>query len=132
MPGWPRSIDIDALHGMRGSAPWIFGGSSRWHAARAVPSPDTVHPRATTPLTTAGIGADLLPLLVDRSPAKHGRRLAGAGIPIGTVEEVERLKPDYLLILTWNLADEVIDQMRNIRAWRGRFVTPLPRLEVLD
>jgi hypothetical protein len=88
--------------------------------------------RATTLLTTARIGPELLPLLVDRSPAKQGRRLAGAGIPIGPVVEVERLKPDYLLILTWNLAAEVIDQMAAVRSWGGRFVTPLPRLEVLD
>jgi hypothetical protein len=88
--------------------------------------------RAATLLTTAGVGRDLLPLLVDRSPAKQGRRLAGTDIPIGAVDAVGREKPDYLLILTWNLAEEVVDQMREIRAWGGRFVVPLPRLQVLD
>jgi hypothetical protein len=67
-------------------------------------------------------------MLVDRSPAKQGRRLAGGLIPIEPLEEAARRRPAYLLILTWNLAEGVIDQMRAIRSWGGRFVVPLPRL----
>jgi hypothetical protein len=86
--------------------------------------------RATTLLGGANVGPDLLPLIVDRSPAKHGRRLAGSGIPIAAPTEVARRRPSHLLILTWHLAEEVMDQMREIRDWGGRFVVPLPSLEV--
>jgi hypothetical protein len=87
--------------------------------------------RATTLLMMAGIGTDLLPMLVDRSPAKHGRRLAGTGIPIEPVDAVAARRPDFLLVLTWNLMDEVIGQMASIRTWGGRFVRPLPQLEIV-
>ena len=82
--------------------------------------------RATTLLTAAGISTDLLPFTVDRSPAKHGRFLPGSAIPILPVDELDRAQPAEVLVLTWDIADEVVAQLPEVRAWGGRFIVPLP------
>ena len=69
--------------------------------------------------------------VVDRSPHKQGRFLPGSRIPILDPEHVRRDRPDYLLILPWNLRDEITEQMADVRDWGWRFVVPVPRLEVL-
>jgi hypothetical protein len=88
--------------------------------------------RGNTLLNSSGVGRDDIALAVDRSPSKHGRRMPGSGIPIHPPERLADERPDFLLILTWDLRDEVMAQMAHIRDWGGRFVVPLPTLEVLE
>ena len=88
--------------------------------------------RGNTLLNAAGVGADLLAYTVDRSPSKQGRRLPGSGVPIHDPGRILETRPAYVLILTWDLRDEVMASLRGIAAWGGRFVVPLPRFEVLE
>ncbi len=87
--------------------------------------------KGNTLLNYCGIGTDFLDYTVDRSPHKQGLYLPGSRIPIFAPERIEKTKPDYVLILPWNLRDEIMAQMGHIRAWRGKFVVPVPKLEVL-
>jgi SAM-dependent methyltransferase len=87
--------------------------------------------KGNTLLNYCGVGSDLLPYTVDRSPHKQGRLLPGSGIPVFATERIFETRPDYLLILPWNLKDEIMQQMQGIRDWGGRFVLPLPKLQVL-
>lgn len=82
-------------------------------------------------LTYSGIRTDLLAYTVDRNPVKQGRYLPGVRIPICAPDKISETKPDYVLILPWNLREEIIKQMSHIRAWGGKFVVPIPRLEVI-
>jgi len=88
--------------------------------------------RAVTLLQSCGITPDLLPFTVDRSTAKEGRRLPGSGIPIERPDRIAEEKPRYVLILTWSLADEVMRQLRDIHAWGGSFVVPIPDLRIVQ
>ena len=83
-------------------------------------------PRATRCSTIAAFARDFLDYTVDRSPHKQGKFLPGTHIPIYVPTGSARHKPDYLLILPWNLKDEIMAQMRHIREWGGRFVVPIP------
>ncbi len=87
--------------------------------------------KGNTLLNYCGIGKDLLAYTVDRSPRKQGCFLPGTHIPIYPPEHIAATRPDYVLILPWNLRAEVVEQMACIRGWGGRFVVPSPRLEVL-
>lgn len=87
--------------------------------------------RGCTLLNSSGITTDLLPWTVDRSPSKQGRFLPGSRVPILAPDHVFEARPDRLLILTWDLADEIISTMSGIRAWGGRFVIPIPTVEVV-
>jgi SAM-dependent methyltransferase len=87
--------------------------------------------KGNTLLNFCGIGPDILDYTVDRSPRKQGRFLPGSHIPIYPPDRVFQTQPDYLLILPWNLRDEIIRQMAEIRAWGGQFVTPIPEVEVI-
>jgi SAM-dependent methyltransferase len=86
--------------------------------------------KGNTLLNYCGIGPELLPFTVDRSPHKQGRYLPGVQIPIAEPELIFRARPDYLLLLPWNLKDEITGQMEGIRDWGGRFVTAIPNLEI--
>ncbi|MFL5771189.1 MAG: class I SAM-dependent methyltransferase [Chloroflexota bacterium] len=88
--------------------------------------------RGNTLLNSSAVTPADVPFAVDRSASKHGRYLPGSRIPIIPVEHVAKVRPAYLLILTWDLRDEVIEQMAGVRAWGGRFVVPLPELTVVD
>jgi SAM-dependent methyltransferase len=88
--------------------------------------------KGNTLLNYCGVGPDLLPYTVDRSPHKQGRFLPGTRIPIFAPERIDETRPDYVLILPWNLEAEVMAQMARVRAWGGRFVVAVPRLRVLD
>ena len=79
----------------------------------------------------SGIRPDLVPFVADRNPAKQGKFMPGSRIPILAPDEVERLKPDYLLILPWNLAQEVKAQFAILAASGTQFVTAVPRLEIV-
>ena len=83
-------------------------------------------------LNYCGIGKDLISFAVDRNPHKQGLSLPGTRIPVFAPERVLVEKPDYLLILPWNLKDEIMSQMAYIHDWGGRFVVPIPRLEVIQ
>jgi hypothetical protein len=86
--------------------------------------------KGNTLLNYCGIRTDLLEYTVDRNPRKQGKFLPGTHVPIHPPERVFETKPDYLLILPWNLKDEIVVQMAGIREWGGRFVVPIPELAV--
>jgi len=86
--------------------------------------------KGNTLLNYAGIRPDVLPYVVDRNPAKQDKFLPGSRIPILTEEALKQNKPDYVLILPWNLHDEVAEQLSYIREWGGQFVTSVPSLKV--
>ena len=87
--------------------------------------------KGNTLLNYCGIGPELLPFTVDRSPHKQGMLLPGSRIPVRAPDAILAERPDYVLILPWNLRDEVMAQMAAIRTWGGRFVLPIPSVQVL-
>lgn len=88
--------------------------------------------KGNTLLNYCGVGSELLAYTVDISPHKQGRYLPGVQIPIHAPEHTFATKPDYLLILPWNLKDEIMDRMGAIRQWGGRFVVAIPALTIFD
>src|ERR1051325_4295777 len=86
--------------------------------------------KSATLLHYCGIGKDLISYTVDRSPYKQGRFLPGSHIPIHHPDRLRETKPDYVVILPWNLKDEIIQQLQFIREWGGRFVVPIPEVAV--
>jgi hypothetical protein len=86
--------------------------------------------KGNTLLNHCGIRSDLLSFTVDRNPFKHGKFLPGTHIPIHDVGHLAHAKPDYLLILPWNLRAEIADQLAYTREWGACLVVPLPELEV--
>lgn len=88
--------------------------------------------KGNTLLNYCGVGPELLPYTVDLSPHKQGRYLPGVQIPIHEPRRIFETKPDYVLILPWNLTDEITTQMAGIRDWGGRFAVAIPRLRVFD
>jgi len=87
--------------------------------------------KGNTLLNYCGIRSDFIDYTVDRSPHKQGRFLPGTHIPVFHPDRIRETRPDYVLILPWNLRDEVMEQMRGIREWGGRFVIPIPRVQVV-
>ena len=87
--------------------------------------------KGNTLLNYCGIRTDLLDYTVDRSPYKQDLFLPGTHIPIYHPDKIIETKPDYLLILPWNIKDEIIEQMSHIREWGGKFVVPIPEVEVI-
>jgi 2-polyprenyl-3-methyl-5-hydroxy-6-metoxy-1,4-benzoquinol methylase len=88
--------------------------------------------KGITLLCYCGIRSDLVDYVVDRSPHKQGMFLPGVRLPILAPEALLRRQPRYLLILAWNLKDEIVEQMAHLRELRCRFVVPIPELHVLD
>ncbi len=88
--------------------------------------------KGNTLLNYCGIGTDFLDFTVDRNPYKHGRYTPGMHIPILPVEALVEARPDYVLILPWNLKDEIVRQMHQIAAWGGKFIVPIPHVMVID
>jgi len=88
--------------------------------------------KGNTLLNYCGVRTDLIEYTVDRSPHKQGRFLPGVHIPIHAPEKIMQARPDYVLILPWNLQQEIVAQMAGIRAWGGRFVVPIPETRVLE
>jgi 2-polyprenyl-3-methyl-5-hydroxy-6-metoxy-1,4-benzoquinol methylase len=86
--------------------------------------------KGNTLLNYCGIRSDLVEYTVDRSPVKQGRYLPGTHIPIHSPNKIAETKPDYLLILPWNLREEIMGQMTHIREWGGQFVVPIPEVKV--
>jgi hypothetical protein len=88
--------------------------------------------KGNTLLNYCAIGTDFLDFTVDRNPYKHGRFTPGMHIPIRPVAEIDAYKPDYVLILPWNLKQEIVNQMRHIGDWGGKFLVPIPTVTVID
>jgi SAM-dependent methyltransferase len=86
--------------------------------------------KSATLLHYCGIGKDLIEYTVDRSLYKQGRYLPGSRIPIHHPDRISETKPDYIVILPWNLKDEIMKQMSYIREWGGRFVIPIPKVTI--
>jgi SAM-dependent methyltransferase len=87
--------------------------------------------KGNTLLNYCGVRSDLVEYVVDRSPHKQSRFLPGTRIPIHDPERIRETKPEYVLILPWNLRDEISEQMSFVREWGGRFVVPIPSVTVL-
>jgi SAM-dependent methyltransferase len=87
--------------------------------------------KGNTLLNYCGIRGDLIEFTVDRSPHKQGMLLPGTHIPIRHPDDILAAKPDYVLILPWNLSAEITQQMAAVRDWGGAFVVPIPALRIL-
>jgi SAM-dependent methyltransferase len=88
--------------------------------------------KGTTLLNYCGVRSDFVDYVVDRNPHKQGKYLPGVRLPIHAPERLAETRPDYLLILPWNLAAEITEQMAHVLEWGARFVVPIPRARVLD
>ena len=88
--------------------------------------------KGNTLLNYCGIRTDFLDFTVDRSPYKQGRFLPGTQIPIRHPDAIREARPDYVLILPWNLKDEIARQLAYVREWGGRLVVPIPEVQILD
>lgn len=86
--------------------------------------------KGNTLMNYAGVRPDLLSYVVDRNPAKQDKFLPGCRLPIVAEEHLKQTRPDYVVILPWNLRAEVIEQLAYIREWDGRFVTAVPSLKI--
>jgi SAM-dependent methyltransferase len=87
--------------------------------------------KGNTLLNYCGRGSDVIDLTVDRNPHKQNHYLPGSRIPVRDVEGLREARPDYVLLLPWNLKDEIVSQVGWIREWGGRFVVPVPEVTVL-
>jgi SAM-dependent methyltransferase len=88
--------------------------------------------KGNTLLNYCGIGTDFLDFTVDRNPYKHGLYTPGMHIPIYPVSALDEARPDYLMILPWNLKQEIVGQMRHVGDWGCKFIVAIPRVEVID
>jgi SAM-dependent methyltransferase len=88
--------------------------------------------KGNTLLNFCGIRSDFLDYTVDRNPHKQDKYLPGTHIPIRDPKAIVKDKPDYILILPWNIKAEIIKQMAFIRSWGGKFVIPIPKLEIIE
>jgi SAM-dependent methyltransferase len=86
--------------------------------------------KGNTLLNYCGIGRDFLDYTVDRNPYKQGRFLPGTHVPIYSPDMLRQTRPDYVLILPWNLKDEVMEQNADVRSWGGQFLVPIPDVKV--
>jgi 2-polyprenyl-3-methyl-5-hydroxy-6-metoxy-1,4-benzoquinol methylase len=88
--------------------------------------------KGNTLLNYCGVKTDLVGYTVDRSPHKQNHFLPGTHLPIYAPERIAQTKPDYVLILPWNLKDEIMSEMTHVREWGGKFVVPIPEVAVVD
>jgi SAM-dependent methyltransferase len=88
--------------------------------------------KGNTLLNYCGIGTDFLDFTVDRNPYKHGRYTPGMHIPIRPIEEIAAVRPEYILILPWNLKNEIVQQMNYVADWGAKFIVPIPSVAVID
>ncbi|MCG2735263.1 MAG: class I SAM-dependent methyltransferase [Candidatus Methanoperedenaceae archaeon] len=87
--------------------------------------------KGNTLLNYCGIRTDFLDYTVDRSPYKQNKYLPGTHIPIKNPDKIKEDKPDYVLILPWNIKDEIMEQMSYIRDWKGKFIIPIPEPKIV-
>jgi 2-polyprenyl-3-methyl-5-hydroxy-6-metoxy-1,4-benzoquinol methylase len=86
--------------------------------------------KGNTLLNYCGVGTDFIDYTVDRNPFKHGRFTPGTHIPICSPDKIFETRPDYVLILPWNLKTEIMQQMAPIREWGGKFIVPIPEATI--
>lgn len=87
--------------------------------------------KGNTLLNYCGIGSELIEFVVDRNPYKQGRYLPGSHIPVYPVEHLYEARPDYVMVLPWNIADEIINELQEVREWGCHFVLPIPTPRVI-
>jgi SAM-dependent methyltransferase len=88
--------------------------------------------KGNTLLNYCGIRTDFLDFTVDRNPYKQGRFLPGTHIPIYPVDQIQAERPDYILVLPWNLQHEILEQLHYVRAWGAKFIVPIPEAQIVD
>ena len=88
--------------------------------------------KGNTLLNFCGVREDLIRFTVDRNPYKQGRYLPGTHIPIDHPDRIDRERPDLIVVLPWNLRDEIMTQLDHVRAWGARFVLPIPEPEIVS
>jgi SAM-dependent methyltransferase len=133
-----RDAGLDSLETYSAFAPQVDrvldGLRGFLHEARAEGSRVAAYGAAAkgnTLLNSAGVGTDDVAYVVDRSPHKQGLFTPGSHLPVFDPQHVRDDRPEYLLLLAWNLRDEIIQQMADVREWGCRFVVPVPHLEVI-
>jgi SAM-dependent methyltransferase len=87
--------------------------------------------KGNTLINFCGISQELLEFVVDASPFKQGKFLPGSHIPVVSEEWIKKTRPDYMLILPWNLKEEIVEQLHYIRNWGGQYIVPIPRLGII-
>jgi len=87
--------------------------------------------KGNTLLSYCGVKKDLIDFVVDASPAKQNKYLPASHIPVVNEDELKKQKPDFVIILPWNLKDEILQQLSYIKDWGGKFVIPIPKLEII-
>ncbi|KKK98115.1 hypothetical protein LCGC14_2646010, partial [marine sediment metagenome] len=88
--------------------------------------------KGNTLLNYCGIKSDLIKFIVDRSPYKQNKYLPGSHIPIVHESEIQKYKPDYILILVWNIKEEIIKQLEYVKDWGCVFLVPIPKIQELN
>jgi len=88
--------------------------------------------KGNTLLNYCGIRTDFIDYVVDLNPYKVGKFLPGTHVPIKSIEKIKEDRPDYVLILPWNIKKEIIEQIKYIRDWSGRFIVPIPSMHIID
>ena len=107
---------------------FLIGVKDAGHSVAAYGAPA----KGNTLLNYCGIRSDFVDYTVDRSPHKQGLFLPGTHIPIHAPDRIRETRPDYVMILPWNLKDEIVAQMADVRSWGGKFVVPIPRVEIVE
>ena len=87
--------------------------------------------KGNTLLNYCGISTDFIDFTVDRNHYKQGKFLPGTRIPIYPPDKIKEAKPDYVMIMPWNLKDEIMNQMAFIGEWGGQFIIPIPKPEII-
>jgi len=87
--------------------------------------------KGNTLINFCGIKSDLIAYAVDASPHKQGKFLPGSHIPVVSEASIKASKPDYILVLPWNIKEEIIEQLQYVRGWGGQFVIPIPDLTLV-
>ncbi len=111
----------------RGLLEFLIGARRAGHSIAGYGAPG----KGNTLLNYCGIGVDFIDYVVDRNPYKQGRFLPGTHIPIHHPDRLAETRPDYVLIMPWNLRDEITEQLAYVRDWGGQFVVAIPRVEVI-
>ena len=88
--------------------------------------------KGNTLLNYCGVRTDLIDFTVDRAPIKQNTLLPGVRIPVYAPEKILEARPDYVLILPWNIKEEIVAGMSAIRDWGGQFLVPIPDVKLLD
>ena len=87
--------------------------------------------KGNTLLNYCGIGRDYVEYVVDKNPHKQGLYLPGSHLPIKDPKEIQKTKPDFVVILPWNIKDEIINEISFIRDWQAKFVIPIPKVIIV-